>query len=134
MDYTDNLDANKHPDQSNYDRLVQLYGEYKPNGRKLDVPQMSVQHLRKRGPSNQNDESNAVTTVPNHIRQRKKEAVEKLYQRVEETYVGDNRHNTPVGHTHEDGWKLVHRRHLGEEHEIELGEGYKVRVQFLLIH
>ena len=152
MDYTDNLNANKHPDQSNYDRLVELYGTIgggrmlRGNGdsnlrtaispepsSNVSVPQMYVQHLRKRDPSTQDNKITAPT-MPAHIRERRKEAVQKLFQRLKETYVGDDRHNTPVGHTHEDGWQLVHRRHLGEEHEIELGEGYKVRAQFFLVH
>ncbi len=152
MDYTDNLGANKHPDQSNYDTLVRLYGTI-GGGRKLgrdggsnlrtavssetssnvSLPQMSVKHLRKRDPLTQDNKITAVT-MPDHIRQRQNEAVQKLFQRVKETYVDDHRHNAPVGHTHEDGWQLVHRRHLGEEHVFDLGEGYKVRVQFLLVH
>lgn len=183
MDYTDNLNANKHPDQSNYDTLFDLYGSISGGGERLvvrqlerddtqsqsqrtqlnshlrtaadisatklsspgNLPQISVQNLRKRDPLNKEskfDDSDATledvgitsTTVPDHIRKRKNEAVQKLFQRMKETHSDDDRHDTPVGHTHRDGWKLVHRRHLGEEHETDLGEGYKIRVQFLLVH
>jgi len=174
MDYTDNLNANKHPDQSNYDTLFELYGSLTGGERRgmqqlqsddtrprshlrsaatsasitenfltVDYPQVTVQHLRKRNPVNEissfentsdiaQEDEMIVEAVPDHIRQRKKEAVQKLFQRLKDTF--ESRHETPVGHTHEDGWKLVHRRHLGEEHETDLGEGYKVRVQFLLVH
>jgi hypothetical protein len=47
------------------------------------------------------------------------EAVEKLAARLD-----DN--------AHEDGWKLLHRSKHGEEHELDLAEGYKVRVHMLL--
>jgi hypothetical protein len=47
------------------------------------------------------------------------DAVEKLAARLD-----DN--------AHEDGWKLLHRSKHGEEHEMELEEGYKVRVHMLL--
>lgn len=125
---------------------------------------MSVHHLRRRDPltNNNNEESHleakdhdssiqgavdidiaatttaAITTVPDHIKDKKKEAVQKLYQRMKDYYNSDHETNDskmqPVGHTHQDGWKLVHRVRHGEEHEAELGEGYKVRVQFLLVH
>jgi len=175
MDYTDNLDANKHPDQSNYDKLFDLYGSLSEGERRVmrqlqsddtpsrshlrsvtasafatestltvDHPKLTIQHLRKRDPLSkkssfdktiditQEDNDMIIDAVPDRIRQRKKEAVQKLFQRLKDTF--DSRHETPVGHTHKDGWKLVHRRHLGEEHETDLGEGYKVRVQFLLVH
>ena len=181
MDYTDNLDANKHPDQSNYEKLLSIYGPIggkRVRKRQLetdntrsqfertqrashlrsaadaldtsvssmgDTPYVSVQRLRKRDPSNNDsrfDDSGTtqgggnvtIDTIPDHIRQKKKEAVQKLFRRVTETFDNDDYHNTPVGHTHEDGWQLVHRKLHGEEHETDLGEGYKVRIQLLLIH
>lgn len=181
MDYTDNLDANKHPDQSNYEKLLEIYGpiggrrarereletddtrsqfEGTKRGSHLrsavdasvtsvssmgDTPHVSVKRLRKRDPSNNDSHPDhddttqgggnvTVDIVPDHIRQKKKEAVQKLFQRVKENFDNDDYHNTPVGHTHEDGWQLVHRKLHAEEHETDLGEGYKVRVQFLLVH
>jgi len=157
MDYTDNLDANKHPDKSNYETLYNIYGPIggsEPTGERhlqrhasrsqnteLNV---SVKHLRKRDPSNEetrlgkdnttNGDGNVVVgAIPDHIKVRKKEAVQKLFNRVRSTYNNDDYHKTPAGHTHEDGWKLIHRKHDGEEHETDLGEGYKVRIQLLLV-
>ncbi len=182
MDYTDNLDANKHPDQSNYETLLKIYGPIsggvRARERQLqtddarsqfelqhrtshlrtaagasfssissmsDSPHVSVQRLRKRDPfqldspldigdETTGDENITAITVPDHIRERKKEAVQNLFKRVKESFDNDDYHNTAVGHTHKDGWQLVHRKLHGEEHETDLGEGYKVRVQFLLIH
>ena len=171
MDYTNNLDANKHPDQSNYETLLKIYGPISGGARfrkrqlqtedtrsqfelkqrtshlrtpadasvtrvssMSESPHVSVQRLRKRDPSKLGDGNTTAITVPDHIRQRKKEAVQNLFQRVQESFDNDDYHNTPVGRTHKDGWKLVHRKLHGEEHETDLGEGYKVRVQFLLIH
>lgn len=178
MDYTDNLNANKHPDESNYEKLLSIYGPISSGRRQRQLrrtdglrsrsrrtergsllptiaedaivdtknvpdeyPQIYVQRLRKKDPNNKdshpekdNTTEVADTTVPDYIRIKKKEAIQKLYKRLRETHGNDDHNETPTGHTHKDGWKLVHRRHLGEEHEAELGEGYKVRAQFFLVH
>jgi len=185
MDYTNNLNANKHPDKSNYETLYEIYGpissdrrhrqlrrndDLRSRSRRMErdshlptiaedsivntitapdkYPQIDVQRLRKKDPSNKDshpkkDDSIEVdnvdidvadTTVPDHIRSKKKEAIQKLFQRLRETHGNDDHNETPTGHTHKDGWKLVHRKYLGEKHETELGEGYKLQVQFFLVH
>jgi hypothetical protein len=186
MDYTDNLDANKHPDKSNYETLVDIYGpissgderlrqrqlrkdehgshlrpstSYADTSTSTDTgtdtdasvvsiaasdhhPQVHVQRLRRRDPSNKKGDADISintttadsTTVPDHIRHKKKEAVQKLFERVRNNHGNDDSNIIPAGHTHKDGWKLVHRKNDGEEHETELGDGFKVRVQFLLVH
>jgi len=185
MDYTDNLDANKHPDTSNYEKLFSIYGpisrrerlkqrQLRKNDPKSQSQQMEhashvpamatsdasvggstasdhhqhfyVQRLRRREPSDKdsdddngntikgNDDVTVVSTVPDHVRHKKKEAVQKLLQRIRKNHSDDDNHNIPAGYTHKDGWKLVHRKNHGEEHETDLGEGYKVRVQLLLVH
>lgn len=185
MDYTNNLNANKHPDNSNYQTLYEIYGaissdrrhrqlrrndDLRSRSRRMErgshlptiaedsivdtitapdkYPQIYVQRLRKKDPSNKDshpkkDDSIEVddvdidvadTTVPDHIRSKKKEAIQKLFQRIRETHGNDDHNETPIGYTHKDGWKLVHRKYFGEKHETELGEGYKVQVQFFLAH
>jgi hypothetical protein len=105
LDYTDNMDANKHPDQGLYDTLLDLYGP------------ISDRRLL-RGGSIGNDRTSSALT-PNHIRQRRSELVRKFLNRRD-----DN--------GYEDGWSLLHRNSHGEEHELDLGQGYKVRVHMLL--
>jgi hypothetical protein len=192
MDYTDNLDANKRPDKSNFETLFDIYGPISLGDERLrqrqlrrDGPQsqshrteqhdshvpittttaadasvisaaasdlhphISAQRLRRQDPSNNKGDANIDidiangTTVPDHIRLKKKEAVQKLLERIRNNHSDDDgddddhhNHNNNIlaGHTHKDGWKLVHRKHHGEEHETDLGEGYKVRVQLLLVH
>lgn len=75
-------------------------------------------------------EFTGVSTVPDYIKTRKDEAVQMLLTRIRNDEGGDP--DIADGHIHEDGWKLLHRRLHGEEHEMELGEGYKARVQLLL--
>jgi len=163
MDYTDNLDANKHPDTSNYETLLSIYGpiarrqrlrqrQLRKSGSRTDgeasfdpSPKLSIKRLRRKGlqridshlKDNYATKVETVTAgraVPDHIRHKKKEAVQKLLKRIESNHSNDHSQKYLEGHTHKDGWKLVHRRLHGEEHETELGEGYKVRVQLFLVH
>lgn len=76
--------------------------------------------------------SNSVRTVPDHIKKRKERAVQTLLKRIQNDEGDDQA--IADGHFHKDGWKLLHRRLHGAEHEMELGKGYKVRVQLLLDH
>ena len=184
MDYTDNLDVSKHPDASNYEKLLSIYGpvssrddlivrhlrkngsrtlseriEYDSHVPAADntaasdrYPQLSVKRLRKKDPSNNGSpiennhpekidadadadadaDSTTTRSVPDNIRHKKKAAVEKLLKRIQINHIDDQNHEP--GHTHRDGWKLVHRVLHGEEHEADLGGGYKVRVQLFLAH
>jgi hypothetical protein len=102
MDYTNNYDANKHPDETNYEYMSDLYGS---TGGRRDLS------LR----------SQIIQGAPKHIKARIREVVAKLEQRLD-----DN--------AHEDGWLLLHRNQHAEEHEMQIGEGYQVRVHMLLAH
>ena len=97
MDYTNNLDANKHPDTMNYETLLEIYG-----------PISTGTSTKRRGLRRRSDSNNSravVRAVPEHIRERKREAVQKFIRRID-----DN--------VHEDGWKLVHKKQNGEEKRI----------------
>jgi hypothetical protein len=109
MDYSDNFEVNMHPDESMYETLVGLYGTVE--GRR----QLRRQTSTTPTPSSRR----SMELVSESIWGKMHEAVEKLAARVD-----DN--------AHEDGWKLLHRSRHGEEHELELEEGYKVRVHMLL--
>ena len=103
LDYTNNFAVNKHPDVSNYETLVGMYGE--AGGRR---------HRKLRGKSHQPD-----SDIPSHIWGKVHHSVQSLASRLDDK-------------AHEDGWKLLHRSQHGEEHELALDEGIKVRVHMLL--
>ena len=89
----------------NYEFLAELYGV---------VSRRRGRHLR-----SSFENKNVAKDIPHHIQERLREVVTKLEKRMD-----DN--------AHEDGWKLLHRKKHGEEHEMDLGDGYKVRVHMLL--
>lgn len=103
MDYTNNFDENKHPDESQFEILLDYYGA-------IGLRRYLKGKTRYKA---------GFSKTPEHIRQKVKQVVQKLERRND-------------GKEHEDGWKLLHRNHRGEEHEMQLGEGYKVRVHKLL--
>jgi len=132
MDYTNNLDFSKHPDTMNYETLLLLYG---PISRRIsglrngyNKSDMSLPRHDTGSSSSDNDDIDIAvvhSTVPDHIRTKKKEVVEKL--------LNDRRDDGSHNFHERDGWKLIHRKLHGEEYEIYLGEGYKVRIQLLLV-
>lgn len=103
LDYTDNFEVNKHPDVSNYEALLDLYG---PVGDRRWLRPSSSNSPRQRD-------------LSPSLWQKMHDEVQKLAARLD-----DN--------AHEDGWKLLHRTRHGEEHELEFDGGYKVRVHMLL--
>lgn len=106
MDYTFNWDVNKQPDESNYEYLSKLYG--------VVARRRKARTLRGNG---SHEGAAVVPKVPLHIKSKMSEAVKKLEkQRVD---------------AEKDGWLLLHRSQHGEEHELDVGEGYKVRVHIL---
>ena len=137
MDYTNNLDASKQPDKSNYEALFGIYGPISGRRRRRQLRQEHDSNVLSATASTATATATAtvdvVSTVPDHIRQKKKEAVQKLLQRIRRANDNDKNDNDNDNHTHEDGWKMLHRKKShGEEHEMNLGEGYKVRIQLLL--
>lgn len=107
MDYTNNYDANKHPDDTNYEYLVDLYGATRGRQRQ--------RFLRKTPDSS----VSTPQSFPERPRSKLSEAVSKLERRLDDA-------------AHEDGRRLLHQTEHGEARELELGEGYKVRVHMLL--
>ena len=103
MDYTSNFGVNKHPDDTNYEFLVDLYGP--SGGRNLRQVQSHVRLTSR--------------DIPTSIRMKMSVAVSKLEKQA----------NAP---NPEDGWRLLHRTERGLEQELDLGEGFSVRVHMLL--
>jgi hypothetical protein len=119
MDYTTNFDANKHPDDMNYEYLTDLYGSAGGRRRRRQQQQQRGREKRQLSLRSSRITQGGGEGAPKHIKARIKEVVSKLEQRLD-----DN--------AHEDGWLLLHRNQHGEEHEMQVGEGYKVRVHMLL--
>jgi len=161
MDYTNHLDENKHPSKLNYDTLFNLYGSFKKEGEKrrlrhrpqrephvspaLGTSSFSTKKVRSKTQStahnvilNDGNQDFVTTTtpeisaIPDYIKQRRREAVKTLLERTRSNNEGSEK--SSAGHIHQDGWKLLHRKLHGEEHEMDLGEGYTVHVQLLLDH
>jgi hypothetical protein len=111
LDYTDNLDDNKHPDEGLYETLLELYGP---------APGSTDEVRNLRGQRQKVPTIGQTSSIfPNHLREKRELAVQKLLQQRD-----DN--------AREDGWKLLHRTEHGEAHELDLGGGYKVQVHMLL--
>jgi hypothetical protein len=109
MDYTENLEKNQHPNTMNYETLVALYGSV--SGRRLRGGNANAVHtIRQQTPAK---------PAPDHIQQKRLEAVRRFVENSE-------------GIVNHEGWTLVDRKNYGEEHELDLGDGYKVRVHKLL--
>ena len=106
LDYTYDFEKSKHPDESLYESLADKYGVVSGDRR----------NLRAFSPLNR---KRKAEEMPELIRENLQQVVARMEKRL------DN-------NAHEDGWKLLHRNEFGEEHELELGEGYKVHVHMLL--
>lgn len=107
LDYTENWGANKSPDASNYDKLAEFYGVV--SGRR---------QLVRGGRVVPTPPSEQTKTIPDSVMQRREEALANL-----------EFHD--YSHFHE-GWRMLHQTMHGQEHILDLGEGYKLQVQMLL--
>eukprot|EP00934_Nitzschia_sp_Nitz4_P004096 Nitzschia sp. Nitz4//scaffold2_size372955//253667//255113//NITZ4_000448-RA/size372955-processed-gene-0.439-mRNA-1//1//CDS//3329546853//4086//frame0 len=99
LDYTENFAVNKHPDESNYETLLEYYG---PAGRR---------HLKRR-----QQRTDAQQLLDSQVEVRRRDEIRRFLEAEESP----------------EGWKLVRQSERGEEHEMELDNGYKVRVHKLL--
>jgi hypothetical protein len=117
LDYTENFGANKSPDESNYEKLAEFYGVV--SGRRW---------LRGQDDASSTSISSSarppiVQKIPESVQQRQKEALANL-----ELHAYSNFHDEHDG----NGWRMLHQTQHGEEHVLDLGEGYKLKVHMLL--
>ena len=110
------------PDASNYASLIEYYGPIGLSGGAgtLDGARRS-RNLRGR-----DEESPTIKKMPDHIRSKMQVAVEEMKAQV----IHPERHSRIAA----VGWKLLHHTSRGEEHELDLGEGYKVRIHMLMAY
>jgi hypothetical protein len=105
LDYTNNYAFNKHPDVSNYETLLSMYGA--AGGERHN--RLLRRHESGARPKDAHE----------HLWDKIHHSVQMLASRLDDK-------------AHEDGWNLLHRSTHGEEHELELEDGYRVRVHMLL--
>lgn len=112
MDYTNNFAYSSHPDNSNYEFLVELYGVVQGSA----VARARSRLLRGRTSLY----SDVQNKMPDHTREEMVRVLAKLEK--------------PMGGSRvEDGWRLLHRNEYSMEHEIDLGDGYKLRSHMLMV-
>jgi hypothetical protein len=102
MDYTSNPSVNKQPAQSNFDFLYSLYG-YLPGS--VEQQDGGNRNLRE--------------AIPDWVLAKWHEFDEEL-------------ENHSHGSESRNGWRLLHESEGVETHEIDIGEGYSIRVRKLL--
>jgi len=128
MDYTRNFKKNKHPDATNYQALLEMYGPAGGRrGRKMlrsRLEQPLATNVDERDPSQEADAEEG-TGMPDEI--------QKKMSSVVEDFASHGAHPERHARLASKGWTLMHHvpSHI-EEHEMDLGEGYKVRVKMLL--
>ena len=127
LDYTNNFKDNENPDAMNYESLLELYGAV---GVRKHKQRQLLRHRR----------STDRKKIPDAVRTKFRQVVSELEQKYY-----DSQTTTTTTTTKEDatkdkqhhgggGWRLLHQSKHGEEHEMDLGQGYKARVQMLLVH
>lgn len=160
MDYTNNLNANKHPDTMNFETLLLLYGPIISGERRRmrrgirkdpltlqskwikSVPDVSkytptvpstgrVSELRLRRGSKNSNEYRSNDDDVGSISGTVPEHIRKK-KRIAVKKLLDSRKTNDDSFYDREGWRIVHRKLQGEEYEFDLGENYKVRIQLFL--
>ena len=112
MDYTERPESNMHPDESNFETLVDLYGP---------IGGVSVSQQL---PSKSGDDRELAVNVD-----AEGDDFEKYALFLQEPIVADS---TVDGLRHDGRWRLL-RESVGTEHyERDLGGGYKMHATFML--
>jgi hypothetical protein len=120
MDYSRNFEVSKHPDESNYNYLADLYGVAATRRDRNLLRGSKQEETTETTAQSSTSRVSNLNPLPPHLEQHMHEHVRRLERGLEDH---EARHF---------GWRLLHRTHHGEEHELELGEGFKVRVHMLL--
>jgi hypothetical protein len=111
MDYTDHPEENLHPDESNYRRLVSVYGEVGRRRRGLFSEQSNVGRNRR--------------VLTEDLRQEYEEAVAE----IEDLSV--RRALSEMGISEGTAWELTHHHPRGSTYERPLGKDYFIQAQLL---
>ncbi|GKZ00089.1 hypothetical protein MPSEU_000962300 [Mayamaea pseudoterrestris] len=117
MDYTNNPSVNMQPDVTNFEFLAQLYGTV-PGSATLP-PETSSPFGNRRSLSTTTIKSN--DTIPEWIMDK---------WRLMENDMELHSHGSEA----RNGWRLLHENEFGESHELNIGQGYSIRVEKLLAH
>jgi len=127
MDYTNNPEVNAQPGTYNYEFLAQLYGTVpgyvspEPEGSQTQSAAGGGNRRRRntmaaplQGPEDEND------SIPDWVMARWRELDEEL----------DNHSH---GSERRAGWRMLEESDRGESHEIDIGQGFRIRVHKLLV-
>jgi hypothetical protein len=109
MDYTIHPWVNMQPDVSNYDFLAQLYGT---------VPGSPTLAPATSAPSGGGRSLSESDAIPEWI-------MDKWLMLDDELEL--HSHGSEARH----GWRLLHQHERGEAHELDIGQGYTIRVEKL---
>ena len=142
MDYTNNPEANMRPDESNFVFLYDLYGALEgsaPFVRETEAPTTAT--VTAQASTNPSDEVNNGTrrrqrrsllrqspsttatapTMPDHIRQKMK-----LLTQEYSSHSSDEK-------AERQGWRRLSTSKGGQSHDIQLGEGWSLQINKLLV-
>ena len=124
MDYTRRFRNNWKPDTTNFKTLAGIYGVVDsptPGNTAAVLPPRQLQGPPS-PPENDNvDDRQLASDFPLSVQQRWKEIDDAVIHHQEEGWTGPHR-----------GWRVLHETSHGRALELELGEGYRVQLHFLL--
>lgn len=106
MDYTSNPEANQRPDETNFNRLVELYGEFTSERRNLA------------GISGNANRPPALSHYEN--------AIEGLLKQSDG--IGGVDQDKKY-----EGWNVLHRNEIGTAFEKDLGDGFTLQAHVLRV-
>lgn len=110
MDYTNNPSVNRQPDVTNFQFLADLYGTVPGSA---TLPPATVEPTGgRRGLSD-------TEVIPEWILDKWRLLDDELERHA---HGAEERH----------GWRVLHQHALGEAYEVDIGEGYSIRVEKLL--
>ena len=122
LDYTNDYDGNKSPDESNYELLAELYGTVGGNSTSTTAAQPGARRIMKhlRQPASHRHLFQSVQSEPR--RQELLSNWNEIVSQAESGLVGSET----------NGWRLLHQTPFGEAHEIDLGDNFSVQIHYLL--
>lgn len=132
LDYTNNFEGNKSPDQGLYEYLANLYGSidgsisagYRNQDVGADTEAPVADGSRRRLSSSKSGQRVLFHDVADKL---KRQTLLSKWYEIDEIVNSSNRRKL----IEQSGWRLLHENQYSEAHEIDLGDDYKVQVHML---